>query len=57
MNKAMPPTIAVEASTRRRVKASPRNRTPPIAARTGTLSCTVAALVARKAGKTAYQIA
>src|SRR6185369_17585486 len=57
MTSAMPPRMAAEAKVRRRVIGSPRKTMPPKAASTGTLSCTVAALVAFKAGKTVYQTA
>ena len=39
------------------VGASPRRATPPIAARSGTASCTTAARVASSRGSTVYQIA
>src|SRR6476619_1582825 len=48
---AMPPRIAVEASANRVVRGSPRTTMPPSAAIAGTLSCTVAALVALSDGK------
>ena len=38
MTSAIPPSMATDASTRRRVSASPRNTMPPSAAMTGTLS-------------------
>lgn len=40
---AIPPRIATEASSMRNVRLSPRKTTPPSAAMTGTLNCTVAA--------------
>ncbi len=49
--------MAMDAITRRIVSGSPRKTISPRAASTGTLSCTVAALVAFKAGKAVYQIA
>ena len=53
----MPPRMAADANTRRRVRDSPRKTIPPKAAMTGTLSCTVAALVAFNAGSAEYQMA
>jgi hypothetical protein len=46
MTSAIPPRIAAEATNNRSVTDSPRNTTPPTAAKTRTLSCTMAALVA-----------
>ena len=57
MTNAIPPRIAVEAINRRNVMGSPRKIVPPIAAMTGTLSCTLAALVAFNLRKAVYQIA
>ena len=54
---AMPPRTAMEAPSSLGVVGSPSKMTPPIAAMTGTLSCTVAALVALSPRKAAYQIA
>ena len=54
---AMPPMIATAAASRRNVNGSPRNSTPPNAAMTGTLSCTVAAVVDFICGSAVYQIA
>ena len=54
---AIPPRMAVDANTKRRVIGSPRITAAPKAAMTGTLSCTVAALVAFNEDKTAYQMA
>jgi hypothetical protein len=48
----MHPRIAVDAKTKRKVMTSPKKTMPPSAAITGTLSWTVAALVAFKEGKT-----
>ncbi len=53
---AIPPRMATEATIRRRVMDSPSRTMPPIAAMTGTLSCTVAAVVARRCGRTLYQM-
>jgi hypothetical protein len=53
----MPPRIAQVASSSRRLGVSPSSTTPPRAAMAGTLSWSVAALVARSDGKAAYQIA
>ena len=57
MTSAIPPRIATDANTRRMVMGSPRKTMPPRAERTGTLSCTVAALVVFNAGNAAYQMA
>ena len=54
---AIPPRIAIDASTNLSVIDSPRKTIPPNAAITGTLNCTVAALVFFNAGRAAYQIA
>jgi hypothetical protein len=47
----------MDAKTKRRVMDSPRKTIPPKAAITGTLSCTVAAVVAFNAGNAVYQMA
>ena len=57
MTSAMPPRIAADATTRRKVIGSPSSATPPSAASTGTLSWTVAALVTRRPASAVYQIA
>ena len=49
MKRAMPPSTAIAASTKRSVSASPRKTIPPSAASTGTTSCTVAAVDAPNA--------
>jgi len=54
---AIPPRIATDARSRRRVMGSPRKTMPPRAAMTGTLSYTVAAVVAFNAGNAVYQMA
>ena len=54
---AIPPRIATDARTRRRLRGSASSTTPPAAAITGTLSCTVAAWVALSAGRAVYQMA
>src|SRR4249919_1795366 len=54
---AIPPSTATPATSSRGVSASPRNAMPPMAASSGTLNCTVAALVARSSGNTEYQTA
>ena len=46
----------MDARRKRTVIDSPRNKMPPAAARTGTLSYTVAALAAFNPGKALYQI-
>src|SRR6476659_4055636 len=53
---ATPPSTAIDASNNRNVTGSARNTMPPMAASTGTLSWTVAAVVALIAGSTEYQI-
>jgi hypothetical protein len=53
--RAIPPKTAAEANTKRKVMGSLSSTTPPMATITGTLSCTVAALVARRCRTTAYQ--
>jgi hypothetical protein len=57
MTSAIPPRIATAEITSRMVTTSPRKITPPAAARTGTLSCTVAALVALNPRNAVYHIA
>lgn len=56
MVNAMPPSIAVAAMNSRAESCSPRKIIPPAAARTGTLSCTVAALLALSPCRAVYQI-
>src|ERR1039457_4774458 len=53
----MPPRMARDATTKRTLRDSPRIMMPPNAAMTGTLSGTVAAVVAFSAGSTEYQVA
>ncbi|SAL24347.1 hypothetical protein AWB73_01757 [Caballeronia turbans] len=53
---AMPPSIATALAARRAVSGSPSNSTPPAAAITGTLSCTVAAVAGFKPFNAAYQM-
>jgi hypothetical protein len=53
---AIPPNTATEAKRNRKVSGSPRRSIPPAAARTGTLSCTVAALAAFRPGSAVYQM-
>ena len=53
----MPPRIATEHRTSRSVSASPSSATPPSAVIAGTLSWTVAALVACRPFRADYQIA
>src|ERR1700737_1944106 len=53
---ATPPRMAADAIKRRGVMDSPSNMMPPAAAITGTLSCTVAAIVAFSPRKAAYQM-
>ena len=53
---ATPPSVAADAINSRNVTSSDSNMTPPIAAITGTDSCTVAALVAARPRSAAYQI-
>ena len=55
--RAMPPRMATAAARSRSVGASPSRTMPPKAASTGTLSCTVAALVVFKPGSAVYQTA
>ena len=57
MTSAMPPRIATDAITIRVVTCSPSSSAPPIVAITGTLSCTVAALVAFNPFNAVYQMA
>jgi hypothetical protein len=57
ISSAMPPNIAVEASSMVSVRLSPNSATPPSAAMTGTLSCAVAAWVALRAGRAWYHSA
>ena len=52
--RAMPPRIAADATSSRGLIASESSATPPNAAMAGTLSCTVAAEVALRAGSAAY---
>src|SRR3569623_443199 len=54
---AMPPIIAADAASKRSVNGSPKKNTPPDAAMTGTLSCTVAAVVDCRNGSAVYQMA
>ena len=54
---ATPPRMASEVMIKRGVSASFKNRAPPSAAITGTLSCTVAALVAGRPRTAVYQMA
>lgn len=49
--------MATAANTSRKLIGSPRKMIPPTAAMTGTLNCTVAALVAFTHGNTMYQMA
>ena len=53
----MPPMIATDATSKRSVNASPRKNTPPAAARMGTLSYTVSAVVDFRNGSAVYQMA
>lgn len=55
--RAMPPRIATEVTTRRSDSGSASSTTPPSAAISGTLSCTVAALVTFSPPSAVYQIA
>lgn len=57
MTSAIPPRMAMEVSNRRSVTGLPRNTMLPPAARTGTLSCTVAALGAFIPRKAVYHMA
>ncbi len=54
---AMPPRMASDAASKRALTGSPSMNTAPAAAITGTLSCTVAAVVVLNCGRAAYQIA
>ena len=54
---AIPPSMAVDVSSKRNVIGSARKITPPTAAITGTDNCTLAADVFLSAGKTVYQMA
>lgn len=54
---AIPPSTAADANRRCRVTGSPSRMTPPIVAMAGTLSCTVAAVVALRPCSAVYQIA
>ena len=53
----MPPRMTIDAITSRNVTGSPSNKVPPAAAMTGTLGCTVAALVAFNPANAVYQMA
>lgn len=52
----MPPSTAIEAITSRSVIASLNSSTPPNAVTTGTLSCTIAAVVDFRCRTAEYQI-
>lgn len=54
---AIPPSTAADASSRCNVTGSPSNMTPPIVAMAGTLSWTVAAVVALRPCSAVYQTA
>jgi hypothetical protein len=54
---AIPPSTATEVTASRSVIGSASSTTPPMAVMTGTLSCTVAALVALSPCRAVYQIA
>ena len=56
MARPIPPRMSSDASRRRNVIDSLKNNMPPTAASTGTLSCTVAAVVAFSPGRALYQI-
>ena len=56
MTRAMPPSTAIDAMTYRKLIGSWSKRIPPVAASTGTLSWTVAALAAFNPDNAAYQI-
>ena len=53
---AIPPNTAMDAKRNRKVSGSLSRKMPPAAARTGTLSWTVAALAAVRLGNAPYQM-